>query len=281
MPDIVKIKTLDGGVAASKLLAPFLVDTSCGTVSSRVADVKLSRQLEWWSLNHLKDAQLSQLGRCQYPLQARKGKEAFDGLFSAVNLDTLTDGSSVSETFAESCWLVGYSSDMRSLSLAPNQAATIRYLYSGNIRVVLVNVLQLFGELKNMHKSSASPLDESAKSTTMEDVTDLISALTISDLEKLASHVEMVQCCHGTNTVLFVPQGWLILEFSQVAGASRATDGDVRVGIRKCFMQCYAVPFYSLCSTLLSNGGNDVSRMLSLLQCMGNRQAEVDDAKAG
>lgn len=113
-------------------------------------------------------------------------------------------------------WLYGYHPDMRMCGFTPNQAAMVKLMAFGDTRVLLIDI-----------ESLTSAMGDEA--TNLE-VLDTLAQKDQAAVEKLqADGVIMQWHQHCRGEVLYVPQGWIVVE--------KTTPGsNLNYGLRKSFM---------------------------------------------
>ncbi len=143
---------------------PFATATDCAVVKLHGSDAKIKKQTLWWATSHTDDKEFESKGRTQYPLQKNNGKEQVDQFLQGLDLKFIVDVSGVSKAWAEASWHVAFHSAMLSFTFAPNQAALVRFMYSGAIDLIMIDFVGLLvalvkrsqktGEKRNIEEGS-------------------------------------------------------------------------------------------------------------------------------
>ena len=180
-------------------------------------------------------------------------KELMDKMIcKQVDISSVDGG----EQFMKGQWLYGFlpHPDMAFCGFAPNNAAVAKIMAVGQVKVLLVQLSSLI----EISKTKVGPPIENLSSI------DLIRAWDSNRLKEMCeAGVMMFQGVHGQGQLLFVPQGWIIVEVSMVGSR-------LIYGYRKAFMQSNpgAIAEYKCGLAMYRNTGRMVDRMQNILECM-------------
>ena len=141
--------------------------------------------------------------------------------------------------------------NMRFTGFTPNQAAVVKLMAFGEVRVGLI-------ELSSLKKAMGD------KCTSLEFLKDLVQ-MAEPDLKKLQENGAKIQWHkHSRGEILYIPQGWVTVEHVH-------TSNNLVYGIRKSFMRksAGAVENFKLAVDLYRASDRPTKRLDSIVQLMG------------
>lgn len=195
--------------------SPWLAPGECDVVAFHAGDSALKKQMLWHRTHHLQDPQLESLGRCQYPLQAKHGRDEFHNFGEALKIRDVVGVSTVPSIWQRAAWHIAFSHNMISMNFAPNRGTLVGYLFPGDLTCVLIDFLAGFLELQKQSQSSSDLWD--AGTVSLETVLANFETLNVSDWQALDSKVVamVVKVVKIACSVLYVPCGWILLEVAK------------------------------------------------------------------
>ena len=177
-----------------------------------------------------------------------------------VDLAPITGGT----TFMNNIWMFGLYPNMTYAGFGPNSASLLRFVVLGEITMLLIEPLSL---LQIMGDAAKCPENLKGKSlTTLDELFQTIQNFTTEDLNALATQgATMLTTVQTKGSLLFVPQSWIVIEFTKPSSSS-----PLHYGIRKSFMlkSIAATQLYKRCLQFFADSGRDTSRMAEILKLM-------------
>ena len=162
--------------------------------------------------------------------------------------------------FMEGQWLYGYMPhpDMAYCGFAPNNAALVKIMAVGQVKLLLC-------ELTSLVETSKTKVGPPCENLSYIEGMRNWDAARIEEM--VNSGVAMFQGIHDKNQLLFVPQGWIIVEVSMVGSR-------LIYGYRKAFMQATrkATDEYRAALQLFKTSGRNTTRMDAVIECMTNAE---------
>lgn len=220
-------------------------------------DDKVARALASWAKTYHTTGECADVGRTQYPMKEKSGKEESDELLQKFSPKPLCDISEVpgGKAFLAGVWLYGFVAHHRHVSLAPNSASVIKLLFDGDVSMMLLDLSSLWAFMKAKNPSVATDIRE---------VLTMMHSAGASDLKAMVdSGVHIYHTRLLAQQAIYVPQGWLIIEDS-------CNDRRLHYGIRKSYIvnSEKAASDYALCTELTRGSGKNVQRMESISSCL-------------
>ena len=122
--------TLDKTSALSKssLESPCVLQ-HCVAMSEWIADSNMQKCMAGYAVSHKKEIQFKKDQRHYAPLKPKAGKEQTEKMFGEIMEQVksdLVDISAVSENFASTSWIFGFSEKYQNASMTPNSAHLLR-----------------------------------------------------------------------------------------------------------------------------------------------------------
>ena len=182
------------------------------------------------------------------PILRNQGKGEADSLWAAMfasqkilDISKIPDGSS----FMENCWYFGYDPKGAWAHFAPNGAAMIRCLASGEMRVIGFGV-----------KDVAERMTEKGLVSNLDKMTEFVLSLTADDPIVAKGFSAQI----SQDDVIFVPPGMVLCE--------KSTSSVLLYGARKSYVlkNDAAMKSYEICIDMLEASGRDPSKMKSIVQ---------------
>ena len=262
---IVKYSEAPGKEGKEVWSRPFILANHEG-LTVWLGDSKVQTQLTKYGSSYKKELPVAKLATILGRTQKRVDDDATRQSMSEL-LDTiLPDAVDISDVeggnhFMEGHWYFGCMPhpDMSYAGYAPNSAACVKIMSSGKVRVLLVKTSTL--------------VDASQKSGPLCENLDYVDAMRNFPAAKLtelcAAGAMMYHGEHISGELLFVPQGWLLVESS--------SSQSLTFGYRKSFMQggAAAVQEYKMAITLFKASARDTVRMTQICEKMETANDEA------
>jgi hypothetical protein len=195
-----------------------------------LSDHVVQKSLTSFASGYRKKAETT-AGRTQVPVDVKQGKAATAAMFDAFVptqdvLDIARDQTiSGGQAFMDGLWMFGFSPDMKYSGFTPNNSACLRALALGEVKILLVDVQSL---VKVTKEKALTPgcKDQCKNLSYLEELNNWDDAKLKS---LVASGVKMKRFVQKQGDLLYIPQGFLIVE-STMPGQSLV------YGVRKSMM---------------------------------------------
>ena len=273
LADISKIDTLtDKPEADAKdtWANPFIV-TSHESIDVLFSVAHVIKELTTWGGDYQNPKKLGaaagrsqETGRAQREVKA--GYEECEKFMSHWAPAELADLSNIAggKAFAANIWMIGFHPGMGYAGFTPNQASMLRLMNLGNIRLLLIEPMSLLAVLADEDKKPAELKGKNANNT--EEIFDILLDCTTEILVKLCqSGVKMAAGDQTKGTLLYVPQGWIVVEWCPL------TQSPLNYGFRRSFMLRSEAgkALYEKIMLFCKLSGKNISTMEEIFSAMG------------
>ena len=236
-------------------LTPFVL-RNCGDVNLWLGDARLQEALTQYAVDYPKsiasESDSQSQGRHQIRIEEQAVMEVTKGLFDSL-LCEQCDLSSVEggTTFMSALWFQGFSEHgkMSYCGFTPDSSSTCKVLCLGKVNVIAIKTTSLCRVSSSTLGPSVENLDH------LDTIWDWDRARILAMVK---AGVEIVKLEQQKGDLLFIPQGWIVCEWT-------AEGTSLNYGVRKSFViPEQAASQYEAAMKLYIASGRDVSRMQAI-----------------
>ena len=257
--DVAPFKLLDAATTLD-LNLPCVV-TACAAATKTDGSPAAQLCLSSFGGRYKKDPHCKENKFLQHSVVDAKAKVLFNEMFASVAFPkercTAEDLPKDFPDVTKNVWLYGFDVSYRCVQPVFNGFGVQKVLFSGETRIIAMEVRSLLAGLKLLFPQSPEEVG-------IDELTKTIETLSPADVKALKGHgCTMYSHLHKAKELVFIPVGWIFAE-------SLTTNGILHYGVRKSFFSCTAdnIAQYGELVGTHKVGKKNIARMEHVLSAM-------------